>query len=202
MVPMELESLKDFDLLEPDRSVLSRGLSEARRIHFAGHGDFIEENPYLSGVVVRGDVCFPFTVSDISDGCVRLTLQGLIHDWDVTNCDLAVLSACSTGVPRIHPANEFTGVSSALLIAGARNVIAASWPADDIATMLLMRKFYELLECDPRPAHALAKARQFLKKMSREVAVAIVGDEEDIPHGEQPFSSALFTDTFLHFGIN
>jgi tetratricopeptide (TPR) repeat protein len=201
MVPMELDALKGFDLIEPDRSVLSGGLSEARRIHFAGHGDFIEENPYLSGVVVRGEACDPYAVPDFSRGCIRLTLQGLIHDWDVTSCDLAVLSACSTGVPRVHPASEFTSVSAALLVAGARNVIAASWPADDVATMLLMRRFYELLECDPRPAHALAKARQSLKKMRREVAAAIVGDEEAIPHGETPFSSALFTDTFLHFGI-
>lgn len=202
MVPMELESLKGFDLLEPDRSVLSRGLPGCRRIHFAGHGDFIEENPYLSGVVIGGEVCDPYAVSDLSDGCIRLTLQGLIHDWDVTSCDLVVLSACSTGVPRVHPASEFTGVSSALLIAGARNVIAASWPADDVATMLLMRKLHESLELDHSPARALAKARHWLRGLDREVARAILKDEACIPSGERPFSSTLFTDTFLHFGIN
>jgi tetratricopeptide (TPR) repeat protein len=201
MVPTELKALTGFELLEPDRSSLSRELSGASRIHFAGHGEFIEENPYLSGVIVRGDACSPYAVSDISQGCVRLTLQGLIHDWDVTNCDLAVLSACSTGVPRVHPASEFTSISSALLVAGARNVIAASWPADDVATMLLMRRFYELLGCDRSPARALAKARQSLATMSREMAIAIVGDEESIPGGEMPFASALFTDTFSHFGI-
>jgi CHAT domain-containing protein len=202
MVPLELAGLRTFDLLEPDRSILARELSGARRIHFAGHGDFVQANPYLSGIVIRGEVCSPYAVADTDERRVRLTLQGLVHDWDVTDCDLVVLSACSTGIPRTHAASEFTSVSTALLLAGARNVIAANWPADDVATMLLMWRFYEALEEHHSPARALAEARRSLQMMNRQAAAALVRDEERIPFGERPFSSPLFTDTFLHFGVN
>ena len=202
MVPRELAALPSFELIAPERAKISRELAGARRVHFAGHGEFVETNPYMSGIVVYGDVCSPYAVADADERCVRLTLQGLVHDWHVRDCDLVVLSACSTGIPRSHGASEFTSVSTTLLLAGARNVIAASWPADDVATMLLMGKFYEALEEHRSPARALALARISLENMDRNTAAALVEEEEWLPSGERPFSSRLFTDTFLHFGVD
>ena len=173
MVPRELAALPTFESIEPERAKLSQGLPGARRVHFAGHGEFVETNPYMSGIVVRGDVCSPYAVPDADERCVRLTLQGLVHDWDMKGCDLVVLSACSTGIPRSHGASEFTSVSTALLLAGARNVIAASWPADDVATLLLMWKFYDSLEEHRSPARALAEARRSLQYDGQKGSVGV-----------------------------
>jgi tetratricopeptide (TPR) repeat protein len=202
MVPFELERLRTFEPLAPDRSSLANGMAGVRRIHFAGHGDFIEANPYESGIVVRGEACDPYAVSTGDDGCVRLTLQGLIRDWRVAECELVVLSACSTGIPRAHAASEFTSVASTLLIAGARNVVAASWPADDTATALLMVAFHQSLQRRGSPSAALADARRTLQTMDRTSAVAALGDEELVPLGDRPFASVLYSDTFLHFGVS
>ncbi len=202
MVPRELAALSSFEWIEPERAKLSRELSGARRVHFAGHGEFLEANPYSSGIVIRGAVCRPYAVPDADERCVRLTLQGLVHDWHVSDCDLVVLSACSTGIPRSHGASEFTSVSTALLLAGARNVIAASWPADDVATMLLMWKFYDALNHHSSPARALAAARSSLQMMGRSQALTLVKEDHLLPSGPRPFSSSVFTDTFLHFGVD
>jgi CHAT domain-containing protein len=202
MVPFELSQLAGYELLEPDRTILSRELDSARRIHFAGHGDFINANPYESGIVIRGQVDRPYALCDTDPACVRLTLQGLINDWRVTECELVVLSACSTGIPRAHAASEFTSVASTLLIAGARNVVAASWPADDMATALLMVEFHQSLERHGRPSIALAEARRALQKMDRTAVLEAIDDETLVPVGELPFASALYTDTFVHFGVS
>ena len=202
MVPRELAALASFESIEPERTKLSQELSGVRLLHFAGHGEFLETDPYASGIVIRGTVCSPYALADADERCVRLTLQGLIHDWRVRECDLVVLSACSTGIPRSHGASEFTSVSTTLLLAGARNVIAASWPADDVATMLLMRQFYESLKDHSSPARALAEARCSLQMMDREAALTLIKEENLLPSGPRPFSSSVFTDTFLHFGVD
>jgi CHAT domain-containing protein len=171
-------------------------------VPFAGNGEFPETNPYGSGIVIRGAMCSPYTAADADEGCVRLTLQGLVHDWRLKGCELAVLSACSTGIPRSHGANEFTSLSTALLLAGARNVIAASWPADDVAAMLLMWEFYDAIKEHPSPTRALAEARRALQTMDRDAALPLIKEENLLPSGQRPFSSSVFADTFVHFGVD
>lgn len=201
MVPYELSALTSFESLEPARSIVAREMMSVRRIHFAGHGAFIQSNPYESGIILRGEADEPRAVLDEHKQCVRLTLEGLVHDWHVAGSDLVVLSACSTGIPRAQAASEFTSVATALLVAGARNVVAASWPADDVSAALLMRAFYDFLDEHGSPGRALAGARTKLLGLDRTTATAMVGSGR-VPFGERPFSSPIFSDTFVHFGIS
>jgi CHAT domain-containing protein len=117
------------------------------------------------------------------------------------------LSACSTGLPRQHPANEFIGLPTAFLIAGAKNVVGSLWPVDDAATCLLMREFYSALvqngELVSTPSTSLAFARDRLTKLRRTEIVEILGKDSDIiPELEYPYAGPEYTLAFQHYGVD
>jgi CHAT domain-containing protein len=170
-------------------------------MHLAGHGQFDARHPYSSGLIVQGSDDPPYAIASNYPGCVRLTIAGILQLLDMASSELVTLSVCSVGRPRLHPASEFTSVPTALLLAGARNVLAAGWPVHDAATAVLMSHFYAGLETAPCPASALAVARRALGRTTREEAVAILERDDVVPPGPRPFASAIFTDAFVHFGI-
>ncbi|MFG2961132.1 CHAT domain-containing protein [Streptomyces sp. NPDC048291] len=204
----------------PETGALLSTLPGAGRVHFACHGSFDEDNSHLSGLEVLpapgaeadplgappGDGAGPlgrFTVAQIS---------GRLH---LPHCALVVLSACTSGLPRLHPASEFTGLPGAFLMSGTRNVVASLWPASDAAAALLMRSFYTALD-DDRPATsvgspsvtpagspsaALAAARRRLAGTSRAEAAELLGTDE-LPPFDPPFAETVYTDCFQHYGVD
>ena len=64
---------------------------------------------------------------------------------DLSNCELAVLSACETNVGRRRAGQGIQSLQSALHAAGARTAITSLWKVDDAATRLLMELFYTRL---------------------------------------------------------
>jgi len=201
MTPRECALLLGYDVIAPTVEDVQRAAPRARRLHFAGHGQFDARHPYSSGLILRGHENPPYAIGSHYAGCVRLTIAGILQLLDVANSALVTLSVCSVGRPRLHPASEFTSVPTALLIAGARNVLAAGWPAHDAATTILMSHFYAALDATRCPASALATARRALAGTTREQAVAILQRADVVPPGQRPFASAIFTDAFIHFGI-
>lgn len=199
-VPRELASLPGFETLPPSLSDMST-MADVSAFHFAGHGVFEEAQPYRSGLIVRQSMREePFVIDESQAALSRLTVPGVVRHLRLAGCELAVLSSCSNGVPRSHLAGEMTGVSTAFLLAGALNVVAASWPVMDAATMLLMRNFYDEWARGSNPATALARARACLAKMSREEACSALDGDELIPSGDMPFDYPLFTDAFHVYG--
>jgi hypothetical protein len=175
---------------------------DARQIHFACHGEFDAENPYSSGLILRGVNRSPFAIPTARAGCVRLTIPGILKWLDLGRCELITLSACSVGTPRVHAASEFTSVATAFLLAGARHVIAANWPVHDAATAVLMYHFYRAQRTQMKVPAALAFARKNLLITTRDQALEILGREDVLPVGDLPFSSAIFSDAFMHYGVD
>ncbi|MDA1264221.1 MAG: CHAT domain-containing protein [Planctomycetota bacterium] len=70
-----------------------------------------------------------------------------LRDFDLSACDLAVLSACGTnvgvGIERHGQGVQF--LQTALHMAGARTSVTSLWNVDDAATRELMTRFYENL---------------------------------------------------------
>jgi CHAT domain-containing protein len=76
-----------------------------------------------------------------------------IFELDLRQCRMAVLSACETGFSDIRSStDEYVGLPSAFLFAGTRTVVSSLWAVSDLATALLMVRFYELLKDQKNPS--------------------------------------------------
>ena len=74
--------------------------------------------------------------------------------------DLAVLSACQTGLGEAAAGEGVFGLQRAFHIGGAKNVVASLWKVDDEATAALMNLFYyHLWEKGEPPLQALHHAQ-------------------------------------------
>jgi CHAT domain-containing protein len=148
---------------------------ERHRIHFACHGYFDERSAYRSGLEVIRSTADPLGAPHPRnrEDLELLTAAQITGRLHLPYCDLVVLSACDSGLPRLHAASEFTSLPGAFLIAGARNVVASFWPAHDSATALLMNTFYQ--SGLQQPSVALAAARRRLAAMPRSEAAIALG---------------------------
>lgn len=76
--------------------------------------------------------------ADVQDGI--LTARE-IATMDLSACDLAVLSACSTGVGE-YSEDGTIGLQRAFKQAGVQSLIMTLWPVNDNAAQLMMTEFY------------------------------------------------------------
>jgi CHAT domain-containing protein/tetratricopeptide (TPR) repeat protein len=74
--------------------------------------------------------------------------------------ELAVLSACDTGLGQVAGGEGVFGLQRAFHLAGAKNVVASLWKVDDRATAALMGVFYKKLwQENKAPIEALREAQ-------------------------------------------
>ncbi|HEX5870522.1 MAG TPA: CHAT domain-containing protein, partial [Longimicrobium sp.] len=115
------------------RPGVQRALAGAGVVHFAGHAVFDDQRPERSYLVLaRG-------AEPSSAG--RLTAADLSR-LDLRHVRLVVLSACRTVRSGPSRAGGFTGLSGALLAAGAGAAVGSTWEVDDRFTAALMTRFH------------------------------------------------------------
>ncbi len=125
-------------------------------LHFACHGFYDWIDPLKSGLnLANGQV---LSLADIT---TKLNLNG---------ARLVVLSACETGITDVVTSpDEYIGLPSAMMQAGATSVVGTLWAVDDLSTMLLMEKFYHHhIEDELPPALALRLAQLWLASLKIE----------------------------------
>jgi CHAT domain-containing protein len=84
--------------------------------------------------------------------------------FDLSACELAVLSACETSIGVSRPGQGLASLQLALHAAGARCVIASLWKVADEPTRALMVEFYQKLLLDRQPPRAaLWQAKRALR---------------------------------------
>jgi len=75
------------------------------------------------------------------------------------NAELAVLSACNTGLGKLEKGEGLIGISRAFLYAGVPSLVVSLWSVDDEATARIMELFYEQLRSGASKKQALRKAK-------------------------------------------
>ena len=68
-----------------------------------------------------------------------------LFDLDLTSMELAVLSACETGLGDVGGGEGVFGLQRAFHVVGCQNVIASLWKVGDVPTLVLMEEFYRNL---------------------------------------------------------
>jgi len=136
---------------EASKQALQIWGSQFTYLHFATHGKFDPDAPMKSGLLLAGE----------KPGADVLTL-GDLYSLRL-NADLVTLSACETGLGKLHNGDDVVGLTRGFLYAGSSSIVASLWQVDDLATSLLMTQFYaNLKKMDKRDA--LRQAQLATKK--------------------------------------
>jgi tetratricopeptide (TPR) repeat protein/CHAT domain-containing protein len=171
-----------------------------------------------NGYVVDASCHGHFDISSPLDSSLKLARQSYIplyellsHQIEMRGLRLLILSACQTAVVDLRgTVNEVHSLAVGMVQAGARAVLAALWPVDEIATYLLIVRFAQ--EWFPRmneepPSAALARAQRWLRtvtaeelrnwRVRQELATNLLQyDEAEV---QEPARRNEFEDFFVHF---
>jgi CHAT domain-containing protein len=136
--------------------IKSKQISNFNYLHFATHGIVDEENPESSKIFLQ--------TTDADDGNLY---AGEIYNLEL-NANLAVLSACQTGLGKISKGEGVIGLSRALTYAGAKNIVVSFWSVADESTSKLMTDFYTNL-LGTKSIHFNRSLQQAKLKMSKTI---------------------------------
>ena len=144
---------------EASRTWLLEHVEHATFLHLACHGASAAVTNANGQLYLAGDSVL--TINDLING-------------QLERCRLAVASACQSGhYDTVGSADEFTGLPAGFLLAGAACAVVTLWQVNDLATAILMVRFYELLLGSGggsgsvgSPVVALRKARVWLRQLT------------------------------------
>lgn len=138
-------------------------------IHIATHGFWFEENSesqadamFQSGLLLAGAKNYAVNVNGLNDGILTAyEIQGM----SLENTQLAVMSACETGLGKISVGEGVFGLQRAFIIAGVDQLLMSLWKVDDEATQQLFTVFYkEWIQKGKEVSEAFAKAQKVMRK--------------------------------------
>ncbi len=110
----------------------------------------------LSGIAFAGANRRPTPIGE--DDGILTAME--VAELDLSGVELAVLSACETGLGEVAGGEGLLGLQRAFQVAGAHSVVASLWIIGDEPTRALMARFYEnLWRKGQPPAQALRDAQ-------------------------------------------
>ncbi len=148
-----------YDQASP--TAVKRQLKTVRIFHFAGHASFDRDDPLKSHLLMSNQQ--------------RLTVAALQTSMKGGGPDLAILSACESGLIQVYDiANEFQGLPAAFLSLGTKGIISSLWPVKDGPTLFLIDRFMMAFAVEGKSASvALRDAQLWVRDASgEELAIA------------------------------
>jgi CHAT domain-containing protein len=110
----------------------------------------------LSGIALAGANRRPTPMGQ--DDGILTALE--VAELDLSGVELAVLSACETGLGQVAGGEGLLGLQRAFQVAGAHSVVASLWTIGDEPTRALMARFYDNLWREGQtPAQSLREAQ-------------------------------------------
>lgn len=122
-------------------------------LHIATHGIIRDKDPIFSNLV--------FNKGQDEDG--------ILHTYELfnmqLNAELAVLSACNSGVGELEVGEGVISIARGFAYAGVPNIVMSTWAVSDEATKILMHAFYLNLKEGLPKGEALQQAKvEFLEE--------------------------------------
>ncbi|MFM6039744.1 MAG: CHAT domain-containing protein, partial [Sphaerospermopsis kisseleviana] len=168
-------------------------LTNSQWLHFSCHGSFNFISPLKSALQFANSEVKPELTETSSSRYVRvdaekaidlekcLTLEEIL-ELELSQCYLVCLSACETGViDSSNNSDEYIGLSSGFIKAGAVNVVSSLWSVNDFHTSLLMIKLYENISQNPHDITlALNNAQQWLRKATQTQIINWLNNKTDM----------------------
>jgi CHAT domain-containing protein len=182
---------------EATTSVVLTALPQAKYAHLATHGFFADTSfrsafqvdPRLFEMTLRGErvgagALSPLVMTGLvfagankpgTPGRGIVTGEALV-DVDLSGLELAVLSACESGLGDVAGGEGSFGLQRAFHLAGTRDVVARLWKVPDRPTAALMALFYcNLWEKDLPPVEALRQAQLEIYRHPENIAELAAG---------------------------
>ncbi|MFT7620965.1 MAG: CHAT domain-containing protein/Tfp pilus assembly protein PilF [Myxococcota bacterium] len=137
-----------------------RAMESSRVIHLATHGFFAGEcaDRYktLSPLVMSGVVLSGANGAHGPGQHDGILTAEEVAGLDLSKVDLAVLSACETGLGDVRTGAGVLGLRWAFAVAGARALVMSLWKVPDEETRRLMTSFYAEMGPQASPADSAA----------------------------------------------
>lgn len=207
---------------EATRSALDKNpdnelFRNAQHLHFACHGFFNFDRPLFSSLILADGVVasnpdisressdepaetryVPWRKGNAIDLKQCYTL-GEIFALNLPQCRLATLSACETGLTQFNvQMEEYIGLPSGFICAGAKSVLCSLWAVDDRATAILMVKFYQCFHETRSVYKALYTAQLWLRNATKQDILQLPLDPDFRAEMEEELE--LRPDEFVPYG--
>lgn len=134
---------------------LRKHIEQADILHLATHGYFHPKIAMASGLLLTPPAIEPPIGETDNDGALQA--------WEIFSqlhlrAELAVLSACETGLGRNVTGEGVIGLTRALQYAGCRSIVASQWQVNDASTATLMTALHRNLRAGLAKDEALRQA--------------------------------------------
>jgi CHAT domain-containing protein len=123
-------------------------------LNYTGHAFFDLEEPLRSALIL----------GDARDREQWLTLRDIFCGLHLQRNRLTVINGCETGMLRPDRADEFVGLPSGFLYAGARCVLSTLWSVSDLSSALLVSRFHQEWLGGRSEGAALREAQRWLRE--------------------------------------
>ncbi len=169
-----------------------------RILHIATHAVVDEDNGQNCNFLFERDTAGHYEVSD--GEIASLPLQA----------DMAVLSACKTGLGKMNNNEGMISLGRSFFIAGCPSVVMSLWVVNDESTATIMTSFYEHLTKGEAKDEALRNAKlSYLAAQTNPAkkdpyywaGFVVVGDNEALQNGYQPYLSGWILVTLVMISL-